>query len=117
MTKTVTTTAPERGSVPPFAEWLASRQQQVQHALQLLLANPAAEPGLSAAMQYAVLTGGKRLRPLLAYAAAEAVGGVAEAADQCACAVECLHAYSLIHDDLPAMDDDVLRRGLPTCHV
>ena len=103
--------------MPPFADWLANRQQQVQRALQLLLANPAADARLGAAMQYAVLTGGKRLRPLLAYAAAEAVGGAADSADQSACAVECMHAYSLIHDDLPAMDDDVLRRGLPTCHV
>src|SRR5688572_25150114 len=68
-------------------------------------------------MQYGVLNGGKRLRPLLAYAAAEAVTGSAECAEIPACAVELIHAYSLIHDDLPAMDDDVLRRGQPTCHV
>src|SRR5262245_52726503 len=72
---------------------------------------------LHAAMQYSVLIGGKRLRPLLAYAAAEAVGGSAECAEIPACAVELIHAYSLVHDDLSAMDDDVLRRGQPTCHV
>jgi farnesyl diphosphate synthase len=68
-------------------------------------------------MEYAVLGGGKRLRPQLAYAAAEAVGGDFSAADIAGCSVELIHAYSLIHDDLPAMDDDVLRRGRPTCHV
>jgi geranylgeranyl pyrophosphate synthase len=68
-------------------------------------------------MAYAVLGGGKRLRPMLAYAAAEAAGADYTAADIAACAVELIHAYSLIHDDLPAMDDDVLRRGKPTCHV
>ncbi len=115
MKKTVKTTNPE--AAPAFEVWLASRQHQVHQALQQILSNPAGEPRLEAAMQYAVLSGGKRLRPLLAYAAAEAVGGVADSADLAACAVECMHAYSLIHDDLPAMDDDVLRRGLPTCHV
>jgi geranylgeranyl diphosphate synthase type II len=72
---------------------------------------------LREAMNYSVLNGGKRLRPMLAYAAAEAVNGEFSCADIAACAVEFIHAYSLIHDDLPAMDDDVLRRGKPTCHV
>jgi farnesyl diphosphate synthase len=68
-------------------------------------------------MRYAVLGGGKRLRPLLALAAAEALGGHPEAALRAACAVELIHAYSLVHDDMPCMDDDVLRRGKPTVHV
>ena len=72
---------------------------------------------LGDAMRYAVLDGGKRLRPLLVLAASEAVDGHAEAALRAACAVELIHAYSLVHDDLPCMDNDVLRRGKPTVHV
>ena len=68
------------------------------------------------AMRYSLLAGGKRLRPALVLAAGEAVGGRAEALLSAACAVEMIHTYSLIHDDLPAMDDDDLRRGRPTCH-
>ncbi|OOG39294.1 farnesyl diphosphate synthase [Rhodanobacter sp. C05] len=69
------------------------------------------------AMRYAVLGGGKRLRPLLVYAAAHALGEDGVSLDAAACAVELIHAYSLVHDDLPAMDDDALRRGRPTCHI
>ncbi len=72
---------------------------------------------LGDAMRYAVQGGGKRLRPLLVLAASEAVGGNAEAALRAACSVELIHAYSLVHDDLPCMDNDVLRRGKPTVHV
>jgi farnesyl diphosphate synthase len=72
---------------------------------------------LGDAMRYAVLDGGKRLRPLLVFAASEAVGGNAAAALRAACSVELIHAYSLVHDDLPCMDNDVLRRGKPTVHV
>jgi farnesyl diphosphate synthase len=72
---------------------------------------------LHGAMRYAVLGGGKRLRPLLVYAAAQALGESGPALDAAACAVELIHAYSLVHDDLPAMDDDALRRGRPTCHI
>ncbi len=68
-------------------------------------------------MRYAVLGGGKRLRPMLVYAAAHALGETGAQLDAAACAVELIHAYSLVHDDLPAMDDDALRRGRPTCHV
>jgi farnesyl diphosphate synthase len=68
-------------------------------------------------MRYAVLDGGKRLRPLLVLAACEAVGGKHQAALRAACAVELIHAYSLVHDDMPCMDNDVLRRGKPTVHV
>ncbi|MDO9111726.1 MAG: polyprenyl synthetase family protein, partial [Desulfatirhabdiaceae bacterium] len=70
-----------------------------------------------AAMRYALLSGGKRLRPVLCLAACETVGGNAEPALPVACALEMIHTYSLIHDDLPAMDNDSLRRGRPTCHV
>ena len=72
---------------------------------------------LHRAMRYAVLGGGKRLRPLLVYAAGHAFGSDGSALDAPACAVELIHAYSLVHDDLPAMDDDALRRGRPTCHI
>jgi farnesyl diphosphate synthase len=72
---------------------------------------------LHQAMRYAVLGGGKRLRPLLVYAAGHALGVDGSELDAPACAVELIHAYSLVHDDLPAMDDDALRRGRPTCHI
>jgi geranylgeranyl pyrophosphate synthase len=72
---------------------------------------------LHRAMRYAVLGGGKRLRPVLVYSTGSALGGALDALDASACAVEIIHAYSLVHDDLPAMDDDALRRGRPTCHV
>lgn len=79
---------------------------------------PAGAPaGLGEAMRYAVLGGGKRLRPLLVLAACEAVHGHTEAAMRAACSVELIHAYSLVHDDMPCMDDDVMRRGKPTTHV
>ena len=72
---------------------------------------------LHRAMRYAVLGGGKRLRPVLVYATGEAFGAGPDLLDSSACAVEIIHAYSLVHDDLPAMDDDALRRGRPTCHI
>ncbi|MFC5488644.1 (2E,6E)-farnesyl diphosphate synthase [Dokdonella soli] len=72
---------------------------------------------LHRAMRYAVLGGGKRLRPLLVYATGSAFGATPEKLDAVAAAVEIIHAYSLVHDDLPAMDDDSLRRGRPTCHI
>jgi len=101
----------------PLLQTLGARQQRVEAELSRCLRQGTVPVSLNAAMRYAVLGGGKRLRPLLAYAAAEAVGGDFSSADIPACAVELVHAYSLIHDDLPAMDDDVLRRGRPTCHV
>ncbi len=96
------------------------RRAQVDGALDRLLAMP--EHGgdplrLREAMRYAVLGGGKRMRPLLTIAACEAVGGTAAQAMPAACALELVHAYSLVHDDLPAMDDDDERRGRPTIHV
>jgi len=99
-----------------FAQWRNTQQQRVERALSQWV--PADAPaGLGAAMRYAVLDGGKRLRPLLTLAACEAVQGHAAAALRAGCAVELIHAYSLVHDDMPCMDNDVLRRGKPTVHV
>jgi len=101
---------------PEFDDWVRASLAEVESALERWV--PADAPaGLGAAMRYGVLDGGKRLRPLLVRAAAEAVGGDAEAALRAGVAVELIHAYSLVHDDLPCMDDDVLRRGRPTVHV
>lgn len=112
------TTAVAPASSLPFEHWLASRGQRAEQALEHLLPPAAAHPArLHEAMRYAVLGGGKRVRPLLVYAAGEAGGAPAAALDRAACAVELVHAYSLVHDDLPCMDDDVLRRGRPTVHV
>lgn len=92
-------------------------QTRVDSALAPLFEAPRPELGrLYDAMAYSVMGGGKRVRPLLVYAACEALGGDPARADQAACAVELIHAYSLVHDDLPAMDDDDLRRGRPTTH-
>jgi farnesyl diphosphate synthase len=97
-------------------DWSAERLQRVEDALSRWV--PADAPaGLGDAMRYAVLDGGKRLRPLLVLGACEAVGGHGQAALRAACAVELIHAYSLVHDDMPCMDNDVLRRGKPTVHV
>ncbi len=96
--------------------WIEPRLAQVEAALSRWVGNDAPAP-LGDAMRYAVLDGGKRLRPLLVLAANEAVGGHAQAALRAACAVELIHAYSLVHDDMPCMDNDVLRRGKPTVHV
>ncbi|MCC5808871.1 MAG: (2E,6E)-farnesyl diphosphate synthase [Ectothiorhodospiraceae bacterium] len=92
-------------------------QQQIESALDRLLPPASTIPGkLHEAMRYSVLGGGKRLRPTLVYATGEALGLKAADLDGPACAVELIHAYSLVHDDLPAMDDDDLRRGKPSCH-
>jgi geranylgeranyl diphosphate synthase type II len=98
-----------------FEAWVAVHTPRVNAALDALC--PADGSTLREAMRYSLLAGGKRLRPLLCLAAAEAVGGATEAILPAACALEMIHTFSLIHDDLPAMDDDDLRRGLPTCHV
>src|SRR5438046_1894259 len=91
----------------PWEVWSRERQRRVDD-----------EPDrLGEAMRYAVLGGGKRVRPLLAYAAGEVAGADPAIVDAPAVAVELIHAYSLVHDDLPAMDNDTLRRGKPTCHV
>jgi farnesyl diphosphate synthase len=97
---------------------MASIQVRVESALARALPAADHEPRrLHAAMRYAVLGGGKRVRPLLVFAAGESTGAAPERLDAVACAVELVHAYSLVHDDLPCMDDDVLRRGKPTVHV
>jgi geranylgeranyl diphosphate synthase type II len=105
-----------------LGEYLESALLRVEAALGGYLPAVDASPGtlcparLASAMRYSVLGGGKRLRPVLCLMAAEACGGEAESAMGAACALEMVHTYSLIHDDLPAMDDDDLRRGRPTCH-
>jgi geranylgeranyl diphosphate synthase type II len=109
-------------AVLPLAEWLEARRARLDRALEAYLPVPPRSPRcLDAAMRYSVRAGGKRFRPLLTLASAEAVSGDADRtvhlALPAACAVELVHTYSLIHDDLPAMDDDTLRRGHPTSHV
>ena len=99
-----------------FSRWSAGHLASVESALDRWVLQQA-PAGLGEAMRYAVLDGGKRLRPLLVLAAAEAVRGDLQAALRAACAVELIHAYSLVHDDMPCMDNDVLRRGKPTVHV
>ncbi len=99
---------------PPLSRRLALVEESLRQWLARITDD--SPPALTEAMGYSLLARGKRLRPLLVLLAAEAAGGSAEVALPGACAVEFVHAYSLIHDDLPAMDDDDLRRGQPTCH-
>lgn len=97
--------------------YLAARQKEVDRALDRFLPNEKTKPAtIHKAMRYSLFAGGKRLRPILCLAAAEACGGETKAALPFACAVECIHTYSLVHDDLPSMDNDDLRRGRPTSH-
>ncbi|MBU1446858.1 MAG: polyprenyl synthetase family protein [Gammaproteobacteria bacterium] len=104
--------------VAEFTAWVSTHQSRFEDVLQRLLsASEIAPQRLHAAMRYSVLEGGKRVRPLLAYAAGELAGAPVERTEIAATAVELIHAYSLVHDDMPCMDDDVLRRGKPTCHV
>ena len=98
-------------------DWLDHIRIRIDAALDHALGAHLGDSKLLEAARYSVLRGGKRLRPALVYAAAEAVGASQDAADAAAISVELLHAYSLIHDDLPAMDDDALRRGQPTTHI
>lgn len=101
-----------------LADFAAECRQRTDDTLQQLLSNidtPAAT--LQQAMHYSVFNGGKRVRPILVYAAALCAGQRTPLTDICAASVELIHAYSLVHDDLPAMDDDDLRRGQPTCHI
>jgi farnesyl diphosphate synthase len=101
-----------------FLEWSRSRQSLVEARLQELLPSSEIAPTrLHAAMRYAVLGGGKRIRPLLSCASGELADAALERTLIAGASVELIHAYSLVHDDLPSMDDDVLRRGKPTCHV
>lgn len=98
-----------------FDDWAAAGVRRAQELIERHVAPGAGR--LAEAMHYAAALGGKRMRPLLVWAAGECFGGEAAALDAAACAVELVHAYSLVHDDLPCMDDDVLRRGQPTAHV
>lgn len=121
------TSTPENLQLFNLNEWSAKQLQQIEQALTAWVACPGAGvspvpssagiDSLSQAMRYAVLDGGKRLRPLLVLAACEAVNGNPQAALRAACAIELIHAYSLVHDDMPCMDNDVLRRGKPTVHI
>jgi farnesyl diphosphate synthase len=102
----------------PFAAWMSGVQAEVEDALSDFL--PAAHQvplKLHEAMRYTVLGGGKRVRPLLVYASGALFGADPQALARAACALEMIHAYSLVHDDMPCMDDDALRRGKPTVHV
>ena len=112
--------APEKFPLFDLSDWSARQLAATEQALSRWVAHPVDAPapaGLGDAMRYAVLDGGKRLRPLLVMAACDAVNGTMTTALRAACAVELIHAYSLVHDDMPCMDNDVLRRGKPTVHV
>jgi farnesyl diphosphate synthase len=102
--------------IDEFSRWVRERQEDVEHALERWVSDQA-PAGLGTAMRYAVLDGGKRLRPLLVLAASDAVSGDRASALRAGVAVELIHAYSLVHDDMPCMDNDILRRGKPTVHV
>ncbi len=106
------------GPAASFADWSDAVRARAENALERALPSADISPQrLHAAMRYAALGGGKRVRPLLAFAAGEAVAAPPAAVEAVACAVELIHAYSLVHDDLPCMDDDDLRRGKPTVHI
>ena len=105
-------------SAVPFTEWMSATQTRVEAALGKHLPGLDNMPArLHEAMRYATLGGGKRVRPLLAFAAGELTGAAPEKLEITACVIEMIHTYSLVHDDLPSMDNDALRRGRPTCHV
>lgn len=116
----MTTPSPADGTPARLSDELREAGRRVDEALARHLAEATGAggcpPRLAEAMRYSTMAGGKRLRPLLCLLAAEACGGDPSAALPAACALELVHTYSLIHDDLPAMDDDDLRRGMPTCH-
>ena len=97
--------------------YIEQKNRQINEALEKIFQNFHSHDTLIDAMQYSLMAGGKRIRPVLCLGAAEAVGGKPENALTVACAIEMIHTYSLIHDDLPAMDNDGLRRGKPTCHI
>src|ERR1700686_319189 len=100
-----------------LAEYMAAEQKAVDAALDRWVPREDKNPAtIHRAMRYSLFAGGKRVRPLLAIAAARAVSDAPVGIDSCACALEMIHTYSLIHDDLPALDNDDLRRGRPTCH-
>ncbi|MBC8945495.1 (2E,6E)-farnesyl diphosphate synthase [Xenorhabdus indica] len=102
----------------PFEEQLSNCQQHINNKLMATFSSlPFLDSPLATAMQHGAVLGGKRLRPFLVYSVGEMFGLSKKSLDAPAIAVECIHAYSLIHDDLPAMDNDDLRRGQPTCHI
>jgi len=96
---------------------LKNHRERVDSYLKACIDQDSIDPVLQSSMQYSLFNGGKRVRPTLVYMVNAMLGGVPEKADSAAAAIECLHSYSLVHDDLPAMDDDELRRGKPTCHI
>ncbi len=111
------TAQPPENNQNSLQRYLKERSKTVDQALDRFLPKATVKPTtLHAAMRYSLFAGGKRLRPILALAAAEGCGGSVQKALPAACAVECIHTYSLVHDDLPCMDDDDLRRGRPTSH-
>ncbi|MDO9567348.1 MAG: polyprenyl synthetase family protein [Candidatus Desulfaltia sp.] len=97
--------------------YLVSKNNHINNSLNEILRDRLSSSRIVSAMEYSLMAGGKRIRPVLCIAAAEAVGGKADKVLPAACAIEMIHTYSLIHDDLPAIDNDGLRRGKPTCHV
>src|ERR1700681_2274279 len=100
-----------------LAEYMAAEQKDIDAALDRWVPREDQNPAvIHRAMRYSLFAGGKRIRPLLAIAAAQAVSDAPVGIASCACALEMIHTYSLIHDDLPALDNDDLRRGRPTCH-
>ncbi len=104
-------------SAPPFEKLFHAYRNRTEETLSHWLPKSGIQPSrLHEAMRYAALDGGKRVRPMLVYTTGEALGAALQVLDGPACAVELIHAYSLVHDDLPAMDDDDLRRGKATCH-
>jgi geranylgeranyl diphosphate synthase type II len=100
-----------------LSAYIKNKNKQINVALEKILRDSQPSEPIVEAMKYSLMAGGKRIRPVLCLAAAEAVGGKPQAVLPAACALEIVHTYSLIHDDLPAMDNDDLRRGKPTCHV
>jgi farnesyl diphosphate synthase len=106
------------GAEPAFDAWVHTHVARIQSLIEQHVPGYSdASPALAEAMHYAAALGGKRIRPLLVWAAGECFDGEPAALDAAACAVELVHAYSLVHDDLPCMDNDILRRGMPTVHV
>ncbi len=100
-----------------LSAYIKNKNQQINVALEKILHDSQPSEPIVQAMKYSLMADGKRIRPVLCLAAAEAVGGKPQTVLPAACALEIVHTYSLIHDDLPAMDNDDLRRGKPTCHV
>src|SRR5258708_2346040 len=110
-------TQDESASTDAFGAQLEAWRLRMEHALAARLPEPDKVPArLHEAMRYSVLGGGKRIRPALLFATARTLGLTEDEVEAAACAIELVHVYSLVHDDLPAMDDDDLRRGRPTCH-